>query len=219
MPAFTPNLVELPAEIPIFPLTGALLLPRGRLPLNIFEPRYVAMIEDALGMGRMLGMIQPDGSGHRGLTGPALYRIGCLGRICSFSETEDGRFLVTLTGVIRFGVAEELGLHRGYRRVRAEYAEHAADLQTAPAPALDRLALLGALRPYFKARQIDANWEAIEHTADATLVTTLCMVCPFDPREKQALLEAPTPDDRAAMLVALLRMDAHGTTDPEGRPS
>ncbi|PZW45019.1 hypothetical protein C8P66_11234 [Humitalea rosea] len=219
MPAFTTTLSDLPDEIPVFPLTGALLLPRGRLPLNIFEPRYLAMIEDALGAGRVIGMIQPDGSGHRGPNGPSLYRVGCLGRISSFSETEDGRFLVTLTGVLRFALAGEREMRLGYRRVRAEYAAYAADLDAEPAAPLDRPALLGALRPFFKARQIDANWDAIEHTADATLVTTLCMVCPFDPREKQALLEAPAPAERASMLVALLQMDAHGGADPESRPS
>lgn len=211
------SLHDLPEEIAVFPLTGALLLPQGRLPLNIFEPRYLAMIEDAMGAGRMLGMIQPDGSGQRGFTGPALYKVGCLGRISSFSEAEDGRFLVTLSGMLRFAVTEEKTLRRGYRRVIADYSAFAADLEAPEAP-LDRPALLGALRPYFKARQIDANWDAIEHTHDATLVTTLCMVCPFDPREKQALLEAPSAADRAGMLVALLQMEAHGAA-PEGRPS
>lgn len=217
MSALTISLSDLPEEIPVFPLTGALLLPQGRLPLNIFEPRYLAMIEDAMAAGRCLGMIQPDGSSQRGFTGPALYKVGCLGRISSFSETDDGRFLVTLVGLLRFAVAEEKTLRRGYRRVVADYSAFADDLAVTEAP-LDRAALIGALRPYFKARQIDANWDAIEHTHDATLVTTLCMVCPFDPREKQALLEAPSAADRAGMLVALLQMEAHGAA-PEGRPS
>ncbi|WP_431281789.1 LON peptidase substrate-binding domain-containing protein [Humitalea sp. 24SJ18S-53] len=219
MSALTISVADLPEEIPVFPLTGALLLPQGRLPLNIFEPRYLAMIEDSMGHGRVFGMIQPDASGARGTSGPALYRVGCLGRITSFSETEDGRFLVTLTGMLRFHVVEEIALRRGYRRVRADYGGFAGDLANGEAGPLDRAALVGALRPYFKAQHIDANWDAIDQTADATLVTTLCMVCPFDPREKQALLEAPTPGDRAGMLVALLQMEAHGGAGPEGRPS
>lgn len=219
MSALTVSLDDLPEEIAVFPLTGALLLPQGRLPLNIFEPRYLAMIEDAMGAGRMFGMIQPDSSGTRGFSGPSLYRVGCVGRITSFSETEDGRFLITLNGLLRFAVVEEVALRRGYRRVRADYSAFVADLATDDAGPIDRAGLLAALRPYFKSQQIDANWDAIDQTADATLVTTLCMVCPLDPREKQALLEAPTPADRASMLIALLQMEAHSGTAPEGRPS
>ncbi|MBK1661479.1 LON peptidase substrate-binding domain-containing protein [Paracraurococcus ruber] len=215
MTAFHPRLDELPEEIAVFPLPGALLLPGGRLPLNIFEPRYLAMTQDSLGAGRMFGMIQPEPGARRGETGPGLYRIGCLGRLSSFAETEDGRLLITLTGVIRFRVAEELALRRGYRRVRADYAGFEPDLDLIDQPAhIDRGALLGALRPFFKARGIEANWEAIEQTSDALLVLTLAMVCPFEVPEKQALLEATTPEERAAMLVALLQMGAHG--DPGG---
>ena len=208
----------LPTEIAVFPLSGALLLPEGRLPLNIFEPRYLAMTEDSLAAGRMFGMVQPDPAAPRGETGPGLYRIGCLGRLTSFAETEDGRFLITLTGMTRFRIAEELAMHRGYRRVRADYTPFQADLAPAAPPALDRRALLAALRPFFKARGIEANWEAVEQTADAELVTTLAMVCPFEVPEKQALLEATTPADRAAMLIALLQMGAHGTPSGDAPP-
>ncbi|GGG33271.1 peptidase S16 [Caldovatus sediminis] len=221
MPAFHPGFEALPAEIPVFPLPGALLLPEGRLPLNIFEPRYLAMVTDALGAGRMFGMIQPLPDAPPGPTGPALCPVGCLGRISSFAETEDGRFLITLTGVIRYTLAGELAMRRGYRRVRADYAPWRADLdiEGRPPPPVDRAALLEALRAYFRARGIDANWEAIERTADAMLVTTLSMVCPFDPREKQALLEAPDACARARMLIALLRIGAHGPASaPRGRP-
>jgi uncharacterized protein len=223
--AFHPTLDQLPSEIAVFPLSGALLLPGGRLPLNIFEPRYLAMALDSLGAGRMFGMIQPEPGAPRGETGPGLYRTGCLGRLSSFAETEDGRLLVTLTGVIRFRVAEELPMRHGYRRVRADYAGFEADLDLSEAPAgIDRTALLGALRPFFKARGIEANWEAIEQTSDQLLVLTLAMVCPFEVREKQALLEAVTPEARAAMLVALLQMGAHpepgaGDLPPDRRPS
>jgi Lon protease-like protein len=218
MPPFDPALEALPREIAIFPLPGALLLPQGRLPLNIFEPRYLAMIEDSLATGRMMGMVQPDPSLPRIARDSQVFRIGCLGRISSFSETEDGRLLITLTGLIRFRIAEELPGRRGYRRVTASYADFPMDLLDGPQPEIDRESLLTALRPYFRARGIEANWDAIAETGDAMLVTTLCMVCPFEVPEKQALLEAPTVEARAEMLVALMRMDLHGMA-PEGRPS
>ncbi len=220
MPPFHPAFDELPTEIPIFPLSGALLLPEGRLPLNIFEPRYLAMVEDSLAAGRMFGMAMPDPGLPRTEIGSQVYRVGCLGRLSSFAETDDGRYLITLTGVIRFRVMEEVAGRRGYRRALVEYGDYAPDLMVGHKPRIDREALVGALRPYFKARGIEANWEAVENTSDAMLVTTLCMVCPFDAREKQALLEARGPEERAAMLVALMQIDAHGHgMAPEGRPS
>ncbi len=222
MPAFHPAFGDLPTEIPIFPLSGALLLPAGRLPLNIFEPRYLAMVEDALAAGRMLGMVQGDPALPRTPAGSQTYRVGCLGRLSSFAETDDGRFLITLTGVIRYRIAEEIEGRRGYRRVRADYAGYEADLAPSSQAGLDRAALLGALRPYFRAQGIEANWDAIEQTGDAMLVTTLCMVCPFEVREKQALLEAPGPAERAAMLLALMRMATHGGAHgmaPDAKPS
>jgi Lon protease-like protein len=210
MPGWHPRLADLPAEFPIFPLAGALLLPHGRLPLNIFEPRYLAMTEDAVANGRMFAMIQPDRAHPAGSTGPAIYRIGCLGRLTAFSETDDGRFLITLTGVIRFAVAEELEMRRGYRRVRADLSGFAADLAPPePQPGLDRAALLAALREYFARRAFEANWDAISAMPDDALVTTLGMVCPFDPVEKQALLESASPADRSATLLALLQIDSH----------
>ncbi len=201
----------LPTEFPIFPLPGAMLLPGGRLPLNIFEPRYLAMVEDALGQGRVIGMIQPDPTRPATPTGPGLYRVGCLGRITSFSETEDGRFLITLTGASRFTAGVELEMVRGYRRVRADLARFAADLEPPePGPgAVPREPLLRALRAYFAHQGFDANWEAIDEMDDDPLVTTLAMVCPFEPSEKQLLLEAPTPADRARALLALLEIGAH----------
>jgi Lon protease-like protein len=223
--AFHPAFDDLPPEIAVFPLTGALLLPRGRLPLNVFEKRYLAMTLDSLAdTGRMFGMIQPRPGAPAGETGPGLFRTGCLGRLSSFAETEDGRILITLTGVSRFHVAEELPMRRGYRRVRADYAPFRGDLDPSARPsALDRAALMGALRPFFRARGIEANWDAMEQTSDALLVLTLAMVCPFDPLEKQALLEAGTPEERASMLVALLQMGAQagpqGGAPPSGRPS
>lgn len=219
MPAFHPAFEELPAEIAIFPLAGALLLPEGRLPLNIFEPRYLAMVQDSLAAGRMFGMVQPDVAARQHDGGAHTYRIGCLGRVSSFAETDDGRLLITLTGVIRFRIVEEIEGRNGYRRARAAYAPYRADLDGgAPPPRIDRAALVGALRPYFRARGIEANWEAVEQTPDAMLVTTLCMVCPFEVAEKQALLEAEGTAARAEMLVTLMRMGAHEMA-PDSKPS
>lgn len=213
MDAFAPLPEQLPEEIAVFPLSGALLLPGGRLPLNIFEPRYLAMAFDALANGRMFGMIQGDPSRPRRPDGGSeLFQVGCVGRLTSFSETEDGRLLLTLTGVARFRVMEELETRRGYRRIRADYGPYLGDLEeeTVPIPRGD---ILSALRPFFMAHGIEANWEAIEGMGDTGLVTTLAMVCPFDVAEKQALLEAETLPGRASTLVALLRMAAHGGND------
>ena len=216
MAAFRPRLADLPPEFAVFPLTGALLLPGGQLPLNIFEPRYLAMIEDTLAAGRMMAMIQPDRARTDGPSGSALYRVGCLGRLTSFSETEDGHYLITLTGVARFRVAQELPMRRGYRRVRADYTGFEADLAPeAEAAGFDRANLLQALRAYFVRRGIDANWDAIHQMPDETLVTTLAMVCPFDPAEKQALLESASPADRSSTLLTLLHIDGHDDADGE----
>ena len=210
---------HLPSEFPVFPLAGAILLPRGKLPLNIFEPRYLAMVDDALATGRHIGMIQPDEGRTPGEAGPALFRVGCLGRLVSFSETEDGRYLVTLAGVSRFQIVEELDGRHGYRRVRAAFGAFTADLSAPDAPLRDRDGLLDALRAYFQAQGFDANWDAIESMEDDALVVTLAMVCPFQPAEKQALLEAPTPGERAQALFALLRMGAHETRAGGPAPS
>jgi Lon protease-like protein len=213
MPALGPRAEDLPEEFPVFPLPGALLLPHGRLPLNIFEPRYLAMTEDALAAGRMFAMIQPDPRLPEGPTGPGLYRIGCLGRLVSFSETDDARYLITLLGLARFAVAAELPMCRGYRRVQGDFSGFTADLASAcdEDAGCDRGALLRALRGYFTHRGIEANWETINQMPGHSLVVTLSMVCPFDPAEKQALLEAATPAERAQTLLALLQIEAHAT--------
>ncbi|MBV9249678.1 MAG: LON peptidase substrate-binding domain-containing protein [Acetobacteraceae bacterium] len=215
--SFDPKLQDLPAEFAVFPLTGALLLPRGKLPLNIFEPRYLAMVEDSLGAGRMFGMIQPDPTAPTGDTGPGLYRVGCLGRLSAFSETEDGRFLITLTGLARFLVGAEVAMVRGYRRVRGDFSGFEQDLEMKTHPiGVDRELLLKALKNYFARRNFEANWEAIRNMPDETLVTTLSMVCPFEPAEKQALLEASTDEGRAGTLLALLQMGAADLGLPPG---
>jgi hypothetical protein len=221
MAAFHPHLEDLPGEFAVFPLGGALLLPRGKLPLNLFEPRYLAMAQDSLAVGRMFGMIQPDphaadDSGH----GEGLYRVGCLGRLSSFSETDDGRLLITLSGLIRFGIAAELEMRHGYRRVRGDFSRYRNDLiLDRPPVEIEREKILAALRAYFARRNVDANWEAIRGLSDDGLVITLAMACPFEPVEKQALLEAETDNDRAATLLALLQMGAADPDLPPGRPA
>ncbi|OYV40610.1 MAG: peptidase S16 [Acidocella sp. 20-61-6] len=224
MTAFHPSLEDLPEEFPVFPLTGALLLPHGRLPLNIFEPRYLAMVEDALASGRYFGMVQPDKRLARGDTGPGLYRTGCLGRICSFSETEDGRYLITLCGLIRFTIVEEIEPCRGYRRVRAALGGFSGDLAAPVETAMpfERAALMQALGRYFANAGVEANWEAISAMPDNALIVSLCMACPFGPEEKQALLEAKDDAERARALLALLEINAFdggGEDDEEPKAS
>jgi uncharacterized protein len=217
MAAFHPRPEDLPSEFAVFPLTGALLLPRGKLPLNIFESRYLALVQDSLVTGRMFGMIQPDANAPATDRGEGLYRVGCLGRLSSFSETDDGRLLITLTGLVRFTVAVELEMRNGYRRVRGDFGGYMDDLALERPPVeIERERILGALRSYFIRRSVEANWEAIRGLSDDGLVITLAMACPFEPVEKQALLEAPTDADRAATLLALLQMGAASADLPPG---
>ncbi|HUA78283.1 MAG TPA: LON peptidase substrate-binding domain-containing protein [Acetobacteraceae bacterium] len=210
MPVPVHSLTDLPAEFPVFPLPGALLLPRTRLPLNIFEPRYLALVEDALGRGRLFGMIQPNPSQPDGPTGPALFAIGCLGRVIAFSETEDNRYLITLAGLIRFRVQAELPLKRGYRCIRADLVPFGADLApTRPASGIAREPLLAALRAYLTVRGLGADWKTLDSLPEDRLVGTLSTLCPFAPTEKQALLEAPDETARGETLLALLKLNAH----------
>lgn len=206
MSRYDPAFEDLPASIPVFPLAGVLLLPRGMLPLNIFEPRYLNMIEDALKADRMIGMIQPSATPARSDKEPPLYAMGCAGRIVAFEETDDGRFLVSLKGVARFTVAEELPTTRGYRRVRPEWGGFAADLDESPHGAVERKTLFKSLKRFFKAQEIEASWDALNETPDERLVNSLAMICPFEASEKQALLEAPSLKERAEVLTALVEM-------------
>ena len=214
---FDPAFEDLPDVIPIFPLAGVLLLPDARLPLNIFEPRYLNMTAAALAAPhRLIGMIQPhdqSGGDH-----PSVFPLGCAGRLISFGETEDGRYLITLKGIARFRIADELPLRDGYRRVRANYSEFREDMiEPGRDLAIDRQRLLGALRAYLTQQGVDANWEAIEGTDDSRLVTSLAMMCPFRPSEKQALLEAPTFEARAEVMITLLEMALMERGNDEGR--
>jgi len=194
----------LPDLLPIFPLTGVLLLPRGRLPLNIFEPRYLAMFRDAMAGERLIGMVQPADPPIREMN-PAVYKLGCAGRITSFSETEDGRFLVALTGVSRFRIKEELPLLSGYRRVVPDWGDFADD-RAPDETAFDRPRLTRSLCAFFGQREVQADWAAIEQAPAEHFVTSIAMACPFAPSEKQALLEAKTLGERAALLTALIEM-------------
>ncbi|PKU23581.1 LON peptidase substrate-binding domain-containing protein [Telmatospirillum siberiense] len=203
--AFHPRLEDLPRILPVFPLSGVLLLPQGKLPLNIFEPRYLALVQDALAWGRIFGMIQPSAP-PSGPAEPPIFEIGCAGRISSFDETDDGRLLVTLTGVCRFRVAEEVEATRGYRRVAADWAPYAEDLAEEPQITVDRPRLFSVLKPFLKLHSMDLNWKAIETASDLALTVSLAMACPFEPREKQALLESADPSHRAETLTALMEM-------------
>ena len=212
---------DLPQELAIFPLSGAVLLPSGRLPLNIFEPRYLNMTLDALKNGRIFGMIQPDpdktpkdkvvGSSVIQESEPAIYSVGCAGRIASFEETEDGRLLILVKGLARFRVMQEIAGRSGYRRVRADFNEYRADMDLPPKFDLNREQLLSRLKPYLEAQSMPVNPDALKGLSDSTLVTSLCMICPFDPREKQVLLEAPSIAERAATLDKLLQMGVFET--------
>ena len=212
---FNPRLEDLPRVIPIFPLTGALLLPTGKLPLNIFEPRYLAMVRDALADNqRIIGMVQPrnpdlednrGASGHDGYN-PELYKIGCAGRITSFAESEDGRYILTLSGVCRFDIGEEMPNKDGYRRVIADFEHFRDDVSDPPVFDIDRERLLLAVKEYFVLQNIEISWDAIQATPDDKLITSLAMTCPFGPNERQALLETETASSRADLIIALLEM-------------
>ena len=197
----------LPREIPIFPLPGALLLPHGRLPLNLFEERYLAMALDALKEERIIGMVQPLEFQHDPVAGDApIFGIGCAGRITSFSETDDGRILITLKGICRFNIAGEVEGRNGYRRVAADYGPFRNDLAEQPGFDFDREELFGLLRRFFESRGLQADWDSLENADDETLIVSLAMMCPFDVSEKQALLEAPEMPDVPDVLMSLLAM-------------
>lgn len=194
----------LPGHLPIFPLTGVLLLPRGLLPLNIFEPRYLAMTRAALAGDKLIGMVQPrenEGGKH-----PAVYRTGCAGEIVSATDTDDGRILITLRGICRFDIAEELTVTTLYRQVSADFAPYKSDLFPAADGIIDRKRLLHALRGFLDKNNLAADWPAIEATPDELLVHSLAMICPFAPAEKQAFLDSRDFKHRSELLLALLEM-------------
>lgn len=207
---------DLPQVIPVFPLDGALLLPGGELPLQIFEPRYLNMIDDVLAGDRIVGMIQTRPGGDR--ERPALADIGCAGRITSFAETSDGRYLITLTGVCRFEAGEELAIRTPYRQVRAKYDRFESDLaeeekNETPEPVRNRFA--HALKRYLNRRELDIDWETASAAPLGALVNSLAMGLPFEPVEKQALLQAPDLAGRFEVLTALLEIDCQEDGDDE----
>jgi Lon protease-like protein len=207
---------DLPQVIPVFPLDGALLLPHGALPLNIFEPRYLNMVDDAMAGERIIGLIQtrPGGDPERPLLAP----IGCAGRITAFTETSDGRYLITLTGLSRFRAREELPVMTPYRQLRADFMPFEADLRPAQDDdGFDRIRLLRALKDYLEHRNLDLDWETAKAAPAEALVNSLCMALPFEPAEKQALLEAGDLCGRREALVALLEIDA-APIDPDDTP-
>ena len=205
---------DLPQVIPVFPLPGTILLPRGQLPLNIFEPRYLNMIDDAMAGDRMIGMIQTVGpAGEQ----PPLMRVGCAGRITSFAETSDGRYLITLTGISRFRIANELQVKTPYRQVRADFEPYGDDLgDPDPYESFDRQQFLDALAPYLGRRGLDIDWDTAKAAPAEALVNSLAMGLPFEPAEKQALVEAFRLQDRNLALQALMKIDAAG--DDESSP-
>jgi Lon protease-like protein len=207
---------DLPLIIPVFPLEGVLLLPHGMLPLNIFEPRYLNMVDDAMGGDRIIGMVQVLPGGDR----PSLASIGCAGKITSFTETSDGRYLITLTGIARFVLGDELPVMTPYRQVRADFMTFEADLEPiGDDEGFDKLRLLHALKAYLDHRSLEIDWDTAKAAPGEALVNSLSMALPFEPAEKQALLEAADAAERREALVALLEIDAASTADDDEAPS
>jgi Lon protease-like protein len=207
---------DVPSVIPVFPLPCALLLPRGDMPLNIFEPRYVAMVDAAMAGDRVIGMIQPDESAAPCACGPTLRQVGCAGRIVSFTETGDGRYMIRLTGIARFRVIEELPLTQPFRRCRVSAHPFIVDFAPEEA-AVDRNAVLRAFRSYLTTHGLETDWESVDRASNETLVNALAMMAPFGPAEKQALLEAPDLKARAETLVAVTEMAVAANTQGESK--
>jgi uncharacterized protein len=200
---------ELPEVIPVFPLAGALLLPRGQMPLNIFEPRYLAMVDDAFRDGhRLIGMIQPDGTHSHNEEKPVLFRVGCVGRITQLAESGDGRYILELTGVARFKVVEELNVLTAYRQCKVDFFSFTDDFVARKGEEdVDREALLSVLTDFLKANNLKVDWAGIEAAPNEALVNALAMMSPYGPAEKQAMLEAPDLKTRTEILIAVTEMD------------
>lgn len=220
MPAHR-SIADCPGVIPLFPLAETLLLPRGHLPLNVFEPRYLALVDDVLGTHRVVGIIQPDDDGEGDLSQSdavvPLYKVGCAGRITQFVEMDDGRYLVSLTGVARFRVAEELQVLTPYRQARVDYEPFQSDFTAhAGQEGVARQAVVEVLRRFANARNLRVDWNTIEQASNEALVNALSMMSPFGTREKQALLEAADLRTRAETLVAITEIElARSGDDPD----
>ena len=200
---------DLPEIIPVFPLPCALLLPRGQMPLNIFEPRYLEMVDDSFRDGhRLIGMIQPDVAHSKNSDKPALFRVGCVGRITQLAESGDGRYILELTGVARFKVLEELEVLTAYRQCKVDFFAFVDDFTARMGEEeVDREALLTVLADFLKANNLKVDWEGVESAPNEALVNALAMMSPYGPAEKQAMLEAPDLKTRAEILIAVTEMD------------
>ena len=199
---------DFPDIVPVFPLPGALLLPRGQMPLNIFEDRYIAMIDDALRTARLVALIQPVPDQPSKSGTPELYSVGCLGRITQFAETGDGRYLVTLTGIARFQIGQEMPSVTPYRQFKFDVEPYLTDLEArAGEDDVDREALIEALRKFSKANDVSIDWDGVKEAPNEALVNALSMMSPYGVKEKQALLEATDLKNRADMLVAITEME------------
>lgn len=200
---------DLPGVIAVFPLAGAIVLPRANLPLNIFEQRYLSMIDDALRGSRIVGMIQPE---REDSARPTLYPIGCAGRITSYSESGDGSLLVALTGIARFRVVEEMAVTTQYRQVKADYIPFVRDFeQPGEGDPFDRARIITALRPYVRMLNVEIDWKWVEHAPAEMLINAIAMLSPFAPPEKQALLEAGGLAARAHAALALVELATAGS--------
>lgn len=209
---------DLPRTIPLFPLGGALLLPRGRLPLHIFEPRYLTMVDDALAHHRLIGMVQPRKPDDPA-TKPDVYDVGCVGRLTVFNESPDGRYMITLSGVCRFRVEHELDTVTQYRQMAVDYTPFADDLDHVREDrTIDRERIMEVLKAYLGSMDISADWDSFAAAPPETLINSLAAMCPFDPGEKQALLEAATVGNRADVLVALMEIAAAKANPDEDMP-
>jgi Lon protease-like protein len=202
---FTPKFEDLPAELPLFPLSGALVMPGIQLPLNIFEPRYLSMVFDSLGSHRMIGMIQPRPDNAES-DNPLLTTVGTAGRITGFNETHDGRMLIVLTGVCRFALGDELPPLNGYRRTRPDWSPFAVDYQAGELQPQAQRDLLSALKRYLASQSLEKEWESVERLPGAELVNFLISHLPFRPEEKQGLVESLGIDERSRLVTALLEM-------------
>lgn len=206
---FFQRLPDLPSVLPIFPLSGAVVLPGVQLPLNIFEPRYLAMVQAALASDHLIGMVQPrtQDTGEA----PSIHRIGCAGRITSYSETNDGRIILVLTGLCRFLVIDELPMQAGFRRVKPDWQPYALDLEEVETTLAEREHFMGSLRAFCDQRSVQVPWDDLGKMADADLINLLCAHLPLEAEDKQALLETVQLDERAALMRGLMEMSAQAS--------
>lgn len=206
---FLQRLPDLPDVLPMFPLSGAVVLPGVQLPLNIFEPRYIALVQAALASDHLIGMVQPRGQSAD--EQQEIHRVGCAGRITSYSETNDGRIVLVLTGLCRFKVLDELPMQDGFRRVKPDWQEFALDLEDDEASVAERDQFMGSLRAFCDQRSVEIPWDDISQMADADLVNLLCAHLPLDAEDKQALLETVPLRERATLMRGLMDMSAHAS--------